>query len=152
MNDFETRIQIDAAADDVFSFVTDFSHMQEFLPSVKKMTPIDDGHVRLEGEMYGKAYEAVGWFQIHPFNRTMLWGDTKAKEYNGDLEVIEDGDSCQLVIHLKFQEVTDKPEAGSKPGSHVRKIQESLDESAKKIKSECERAFVAAKNRRGYLS
>jgi len=154
MSEFSTQITIEAPADDVFSFVTDFDHMHEYLPTVEKATPAGDGQIRMQGEVNGRRYDTTGWFQTHEFNRTMLWGAKGANDYTGDLEVMDQGDRCTLTIHLKFEFLPEvSAEDRKKLEAHWPQIQQGLDESGQNIKRLCEESVGAnVHESKGYLS
>jgi hypothetical protein len=153
MNEFATRVSIEAPADDVFAFVTDFNNMSQYLPTVQRATPAGEGQIRMEGEVKGHRYDTVGWFQVHEFNRTMLWGAKGQNDYSGDLEVMEQGDSCQLTINLKFDELPGLSEDNRKQiQTHMPEIKRGLDEAGQRIKSQCEQATAGVPKSKGYIS
>jgi uncharacterized membrane protein len=153
MSEFSTHVRIDAPADEVFAYVTDFDNMPDYLPMVDKARPEGEGRIRLEGSgAKGQKFDNVAWFQTHEFNRTMLWGATGANDYAGDLEVMDQGDACELTINVKFESL---PELSQEERERLKaqepQIQNSLEESANRIKAACERSYVPTKERaRGY--
>ena len=153
MSNFSTQVQIDATADDVFAFVTNFNNMPEYLPTVERATSAGDGHIHMEGEVKGHRYDTVGWFQVHEFNRTMLWGAKGQNDYSGDLEVMEQGDGCLLAINLKFEELPDLSQENRKRiEDHMPEIEKGLDEAGKRVKELCEQAAVSSPKSKGYVS
>jgi hypothetical protein len=154
MSDFSTRISIEAPADEVFSFVTDFDNMPQYLPTLRRATPAGEGHVRMEGEVNGHPYDSTGWYQIHELNRTMLWGAKGANDYTGDLEVMDQGEFCQLTINLKYVDLPNvSVEDRTKLKAHEPQIQQGLDEAGRKVKDSCEKASLhMADKRKGYLT
>ena len=152
MSEFSTRIEIDAPAEDVFAFVIDFDNMPEYLPVTKKASPAGEGQIRMQGEMNGRTFDTVGWFQVHEFNKTMLWGAKGDNDYSGDLEVMDQGQSCVLSINVKVGSLPDaSDEDRKKLESRKSEIQKSLDEVGRKIKRLCESAAVPRKEpSRGY--
>lgn len=154
MSQFSTQINIDAPAEEVFAFVTDFNNMSEYLPTVKKAMPAGNGQIRLQGEVNGHTYDSTGWYQTHEMNRTLLWGAKGANEYSGDLEVMAQGDKSVLTINLKFDALPEvSPEDRKKLEAHEPEIKKGLDEAGKRVKELCEQAFVpSAANNKGYVS
>jgi len=154
MSQFSTRIDIDAPADEVFSFVTEAANMPKFLPTLDEAVAIGDNKIRMKGEVDGHKYDTIGWFQVHEFNRTMLWGAEGMNNYSGDLEVLDQHGSCVLVINLKFEAMNDLPEeARSKLKAHEPEIQKGLEQSAQNVKSICEESKVRGREKsHGYVS
>ena len=153
MREFSTHVTINAPADEVFAFVTDFDHMHEYLPTVDKATPTGDGQIRLQGNSGGKPYDTEGWYQTHDFNRTMLWGAKGANDYTGDLEVMDEGEQCTLTIHLKFEMLPAMSEEDRKSlEAHWPEVQKGLDEAANNVKRYCEEAAPVTSQTKGYLS
>jgi len=154
MSQFSTSETIHAPADEVFAFVTNFANMPLYLPTVQTATPAGEGQIRMTGGVDGKTYDTVGWYQVHSFNNTMLWGAKGQNEYSGDLEVVDEGDQCALTINLKFEalpEVT--PEDRKKLEAHMPQIKQGLEEAGKRIKQLCEESFShVGKGQKGYLS
>ena len=154
MSQFSTSETIHAPADEVFSYVTNFANMPIYLPTVESATPAGEGQIRLKGQVNGKTYDTVGWYQVHTFNNTMLWGAKGADEYSGDLEVVDEGEQCALTINLKFESLPEvSPQDRKKLEAHMPQIKQGLEEAGKRIKQLCEQSFAKVdKNQKGYLS
>ena len=154
MSEFTTQIEINAPADDVFSYVTDISRMPEYMPTLQDASAVGDGKIRMKGEVKGHSYDRTGWFQTHEFNRTMLWGSDGDNQYSGDLEVVDQHGTSVLHINLMFGALPDmSDEDRKKLEAHAPQIQQGLDESAAGIKKACEAAFASVSGQsKGYVS
>ena len=153
MSEFVASTEINASADEVFAFVTDFNRMPEYMPTLHKATPAGDNRIRMQGQANGHPYDADGWFQTHEMERTMLWGSDGENRYSGHLEVMNQGDRCILTVALKFEASPGMDKEFEHLMNERRdKIQEGLQRSVESIKSCCEEAatHVPARNS-GYV-
>lgn len=152
MSEYSGKIEIDVPADDVFAYVTNVTNMPQYLPTLKKATPLGDNRIQVVGEENGRPYEADGWYQVHEFERAMLWGSEGANRYTGDLEVMHLGNGCQLSITLKF-EPTDSMDPKLKEALAHRgeEIQNGLEQSLQSIKKACESSFIRTGKPTGYV-
>ena len=152
MSEYFAKTEIDVPADDVFAYVTDISRMAEYLPTVKKATPLAENKIRVQGEVNGHSYDADGWYQIHEFERTMLWGSDGGNRYSGHLEVMRLEARSQLSVTLSFEPgpgmdmefkelVTDRSAD----------IQQGLERSVQSIREACEKAMAGTRHRSGYV-
>lgn len=154
MKEFFAKTQINAPADEVFAFVTDFTRMPQYLPTLHKATPVGENKVRIQGESAGHSYDVEGWFQTHLNERTMLWGSDGANHYSGDLEVMSQGESCILAVTLKFEASAGMDGSFEKlMESRNDEIQRGLDDAVSSIKRACEESLVGTRDARnsGYV-
>lgn len=139
MKTFRTEIQIDAAPNDVFAYVADFSHMDDYLPTVHHAEPAGEGKIEVEGEADGHHYDATGWFEKDEAERTMEWGSEGVTPYNGHLSVRETPNGSLLEIMLNFGAQPDgEAEFESEMQTRGPALQESLNKAAAMIKANAE--------------
>lgn len=111
----EDSTTIDASPQEVFGYVSDVSHLPDYLPPIKDASerPLAEGTetdpdvqdatgVHLVGEVKGQQFENDGWFLADEAARTLRWGAQTERTYSGRLEVTEDGDGSRLLVHLEF--------------------------------------------------
>lgn len=112
---YEDSTTISASPQEVFAFVSDVSHLPDYLPPIEDAgeRPLAEGTetdpdvqdatgVHLVGEVQGQHFENDGWFLADESARTLRWGAQTERTYSGRLEVTEDGDGARLMVHLDF--------------------------------------------------
>ncbi len=112
---YEDSTTISASPQEVFAYVSDVSHLPDYLPPITEASsrPLAEGTetdpdvqdatgVHLVGEIKGQQFENDGWFLADESARTLRWGAQTERTYSGRLEVTEDGDGARLSVHLDF--------------------------------------------------
>jgi hypothetical protein len=112
---YEDSTTVSASPQEVFAFVSDVSHLPDYLPPIKDAgeRPLAEGTetdpdvqdatgVHLVGEVTGQQFENDGWFLADGSARTLRWGAQTDRTYSGRLEVTEDGEGASLLVHLEF--------------------------------------------------
>lgn len=101
MPQYSDKIEVHAAADEVFRFVSDVKNLPRYLPTVHHAAPQKGGRVEVDGEASGHPYHSDGWFKVDADKRTLDWGSDGEHEYHGRLKVRGDGRAeveCTLVF------------------------------------------------------
>lgn len=157
MSQYTSQTTVNAPADEVFRFVTDFDRMHDYLPTLQRATPQGEGRIQVEGNAAGHPYNADGWFEADENRRTMRWGSDGEHKYSGHLEVQDRGAGCEVSVTLDFEPNPGMDEEFRKQmGSRDAAVREGLDKALQSIKNICEgtggKVPSAADERRGYVS
>ncbi len=112
---YQDSTTISASAQEVFTFVSDVSHLPDYLPPITEASarPLAEGTetdpdvqdatgVHLVGEIKGRRFENDGWVPADETARTLRWGAQTERTYSGRLEVTEEGNGTRLRVHLEF--------------------------------------------------
>lgn len=102
MSEYERTIAIQAPPDRVFEFVADIRNMPRYMPTATRVKAQGDSRVRVEGEAHGHHYVSDGWMRSDGSRRRLEWGADEG-DYNGWLQVREDGPRSEVTIHLSMR-------------------------------------------------
>jgi hypothetical protein len=131
MTDYHRAIDIAVPADRAFAFVSDLANLPRFVPTTRSAEG-QDGHVHVEGETAGGEYHDEGQFFVDPDRRLMRWG-SGASAYRGELSVTDTGpDRAHVEVNLHFRD-------GNPHAPPARQIEQSLDQSLERLKTELTR-------------
>jgi uncharacterized membrane protein len=102
MAEYEHSLTVQAPADAVFDFVSDISHLPEYLPTTHHAEPQGGERVRVRGEAGGRPYDSDGYFRVNKTEHRMEWGSDGENNYSGWLEVEDRGEMSEVTVHLSF--------------------------------------------------
>jgi hypothetical protein len=93
MSEFEHSILIDAAPQEIFSFVSDLNNLPKFMPRSGR----SDSNLPTFGY-----YQSDGWVRVNPTEYFMEWGSDGENFYTGWLEVEELDNLSEVTVHISF--------------------------------------------------
>ena len=102
MPEYTDRVEIQAAPDAVFRFVSDIKNLPKYLPTVSGAHPQPDERVAVDGRANGHAYSSDGWFKVDEDARTMTWGSDGENDYSGKMTVSGAGGTSTVTCALQF--------------------------------------------------
>lgn len=102
MPEYTDRIDVAAAPEAVFRFVSDIKNLPKYLPTVHQAHPQPHERVEVDGKANGHAYASEGWFKVDQAARTMTWGSDGANDYSGRMAVSGDGGASKVECSLRF--------------------------------------------------
>lgn len=114
---FSARIEINAAANDVFAFVSQTANMPRYLPTLERATRIGDGRVRLRGAGNGRRYEFESEMSVDDDDRRVSWASPGPQYYLGEFRVLETGAGSELACSIRFEphRAAEADAAGAEP-------------------------------------
>ena len=102
MPEYTDRIDVAAAPDAVFRFVSDVQNLPKYLPTVHKAHARQGERVEVDGQANGHAYQSEGWFKVDEASRTMTWGSDGSNDYSGRMVVSGGGSTATVECTLLF--------------------------------------------------
>lgn len=102
MPDYTDRIEVTAAPEAVFRFVSDIANLPKYLPTVHGANAGAHERVEVDGKANGHDYTSAGWFKVDQAGRTMTWGSDGANDYSGKMAVLGEGDTSEVECSLHF--------------------------------------------------
>ena len=137
--EFEESTTVEAAAEQVYEFVSDVRNLPKYLPTTENAEPQQGERVRVQGEVEGHEYDADGYFRKDEAKRRLEWGADE-HYYSGWLEVGDKGDSSEVTVHLTFkgrppEDNQPQNEDASDRGPRDDEIREGLVKSLESIKN-----------------
>lgn len=103
MPGISAQIGINAAAAEVFVFVSRIENMPRYLPTVEKATRAAPGLVRLQGAANGRRYALEGRLRVDPDAMQMSWGAIERETYHGEFQVFDTDEGAELACRLEFE-------------------------------------------------
>lgn len=147
---YEQSTTIAAAPEEVFAYVSDVSHLPDFLPPIQDAAerPLEEGTetdpavahahgVHLVGELEGHRFENDGWFDADAEARTLTWGAQTDHTYSGRLTVSPDGEGSRVSVQLDFGERSQDDQIQAQSGDRD-PLQEAFDATLESIKRQVE--------------
>lgn len=129
MTEVSRSIEIAAAPERVFSFVSDVANLPRFVPTVRSAEATEQGKVHVEGEVHGQHYADDGHIYTDPERKLMRWGSGKTG-YRGELMVDPAGGGSRVAITLHFHDASDAPpreDIDASLGEALARLQSALD-------------------------
>ena len=102
MPEYTDHIEVAAAPDAVFRFVSDIGNLPKYLPTVHGASARPDERVEVDGKANGHAYSSEGWFKVDEAARTMTWGSDGSNDYSGKMAVSGEGGTSKVACSLQF--------------------------------------------------
>jgi hypothetical protein len=147
---YEQSTTIAAGPDEVFAYVSEISHLPEYLPPIKEASarPLAEGTetdpavqgaegVHLVGEVKGQRFENDGWFDVDQGARTLTWGAQTERTYGGTLTVAPDGDGSRVSVQLRFGEQSQDEQIQAQSGDRD-PLREAFDATLESIRRQVE--------------
>lgn len=99
MPDYEQTASIDAEPDDLFDYLADAKHMEQYVPIITE-ADVHGEEVVVETDIHGDVHRAEGWLHVDALERRMEWG-AQDGPYHGWLQV-DPGDlhGSLVTIHV----------------------------------------------------
>ena len=140
-NEFEQSITVDAVADNVFDFVSDVKNVPQYLPTVKNAQPQQGERIRTQGQVGERTYDSDGHFRVDKQSHRIEWGSDGENDYNGWLEVQEQGSRSLVTVHIHYSpkpEVLQRMVERSPDHSFDSVMNEGISKALESIKRICE--------------
>ncbi|WP_041243971.1 hypothetical protein [Gloeobacter kilaueensis] len=122
--------------------MSDVKNVPQYLPTVENAQPQQGERIRTEGQVGEKHFESDGHFRVDKAAKRLEWGSDGEHEYNGWLEVKENGGSTSEVkvhIHYKPRPEAMQRMAEKSPGhSFESAMAEGIGKTLQSIKNICE--------------
>ena len=100
--EYQRSRRIQAAPDDVFSFVSDIRNVSTYVPTVESAEAAAEGRVRVRSIVDGTTYEDEGWFHVDHNQRGLEWR-VDENNYSGWMTVTgADDGATEVVVHLSL--------------------------------------------------
>ena len=139
MPEYTDRIEVAAAPEAVFRFVSDIANLPKYLPTVHEAHAKAHDRVEVDGKANGHAYASVGWFKVDEAGRTMTWGSDGANDYSGKMAVSGEGDASRVECSLHFTPTGEiKDSMDRNQGGPSAAMTDGLRASLASIKQLCE--------------
>ncbi len=132
MSEYRHTMVIHASADEVFDFVSEVSHMPEYMPTTLQAERQGPDRVRVKGEVRGREYDSDGYLRVDPRSHRMEWGADEGY-YSGNLQVNDLGDHCEVTITLSMRGTT---RSGERPPDEA--FEDGIERALRSIKNHCE--------------
>jgi hypothetical protein len=139
MSEYEHTATVQAAPEAVFVYVSAAQNLPHYLPTTHHAAVEEGGRVRIQGEVRGHRYDAVGAFHVDEASRRIEWGSEGEQAYRGWLQVAPDGASSAVTIHLSFApgpEYAQQLDAAT--GHRDQTIAQVLEAALLSIRNQCE--------------
>jgi hypothetical protein len=140
MPDFSGSISVDAPASAILEYVSDPANMPKYLPTVQEAWKVGDDGVGMRVKLGDKIHEDEGYLRV-PSESRMEWG-SEDKDYHGSLDVAGEGDQSEVTLSLRINPPPqqDGEMKENSDGDWMSRIQASLEEALRSIKTEIEGA------------
>ncbi len=126
MSEYSRSIDVAAAADAAFAFVSDVSNLPLYVPTTQSAEETGAGKVHVEGTAKGEHYADDGHIFTDAAARVMRWG-SGASAYRGEMTVSEAAGGSRIALKLHFNAEHAPADA---------QVEKSLDESLAKLKAQ----------------
>ena len=160
MAEYEQTQQVDAPAEAVFAWLSDISHLPDYLPPVVAATlegPADGGYQgqklrttlqRPDDEQ--RTFDAEGYVSVDEDARRMDWGAQAGRDYSGYLTVADadggpEGTGSQVTVHLSLGERSAESDMSGVPegqdplqegiAATLESIRRQIEEGSGKVKT-----------------
>ncbi len=147
---YEQSTTISATPEEVFAYVSDVSHLPEYLPPITGASerPLSEGTetdpalkdargVHVVGEIKGHHFENDGWFDADTAALTLAWGAQTERTYSGRLTVTPEGDGSRVSVQLDFGEPDQDDQIQAQSGDRD-PLGEAFDATLQSIKNQVE--------------
>ena len=139
MPEYVDHIEVAAAPDAVFRFVSDIGNLPKYLPTVHGAHAQPRERVEVDGKANGHVYRSEGWFKVDQAGRTMTWGSDGDNDYSGKMTILGEGNICKVECSLQFTPTADIKEAmDQNQGGPSAAMTNGLRASLASIKDICE--------------
>ncbi len=137
MSEYHHSQRVQASADQVFAFVSDFKNLPKYLPTVRQARLQAGERIQVQGEAEGHQYDNDGFFKVDQEARRMEWGSDGENNYQGWLEVQPDGeDDALVIVHLWFEpHAHQTKQFEQQTGDRDRTIQRGLEDALASIRN-----------------
>jgi len=106
MPDYEESGPVAASPDVVFAFLSDVSHMPDYIPDMV-LARTEGDRLRVAAEVSGRHEEGNAWLRADPDQHRLDWGG-EAAGYSGWLKVSASEPGSQVTIHLSTDRISDE--------------------------------------------
>jgi len=139
-NEYQRSQTIDAAADEVFTFVSKIGNLPKYLPPITSAESTGEEQIKLHGEIPNQGtFEGDGYFRVYPDDRRMEWGANVGRDYSGQLQVTEQGpSSSEVTVALQFGPRSVDQEMQDQAGDDRNPAQEALGATLESIRRQVE--------------
>lgn len=148
MAEYEQTQQVKAPAEAVFTWLSDVSHLPDYLPPVVRASlegpseganPGQKLRTTLQGPGEdGTTFDAEGYLAVDEGSRRMEWGAEGGRDYSGWLTVADaDGSSSEVTVHLSFGERSAESDIQTAPGDPD-PLQEGISATLESIRRQIE--------------
>lgn len=137
--EFEQSITVAAPANDVFEFVSDGKNVPQYLPTVKSAQPQPGERIRTQGQVGDRSYDSDGHFRINKQAHRIEWGSDGENDYNGWLEVQDNGSRSLVTVHIHYAPQPETLQRMSERGNSFESaMNEGISKALESIKRICE--------------
>lgn len=140
--EFEQSIAVAAPVDSVFNFISDVKNVPQYLPTVKSAQPQQGERIRTQGQAGDRSYDSDGHFRVDKQTHRIEWGSDGENDYNGWLEVQNQGESqSQVTVHIHYApkpEILQRMVERSPDNSFESVMYEGISKTLESIKRICE--------------
>lgn len=113
MAEYEQTQRVDAPAQAVFAWLSDVSHLPEYLPPVSAASLAGPSEGDNPGQKLrttlvvpdgdaSRSFDAEGYVSVDDAARRMVWGAEGARDYSGSLTVADADGGSEVTVHLSF--------------------------------------------------
>lgn len=113
MADYEQTQQVDAPAEEVFTWLADVSHLPDYLPPVTDASLLGPSEGDNPGQKLrttlqhpedkSRTFDSEGYLSVDQSARRMEWGAESGRDYTGWLTVADaGGGSSAVTVHLSL--------------------------------------------------
>ncbi len=139
MGEYERSITINATRKQIEDFVSDFSNLPKYVPTMHSAQAQPGDRVRIQGETpTGLSYDADGYFRVNESKNRLEWGSDGENQYSGWLEFKGSNTTApaEVTVHLSATPPPQaKQEMSKVSGSPDATINEGLEKSLQSIKN-----------------
>ena len=139
MADWTSAIEVEAAPEAVFRFISDVTNLPRYLPTVARASSQAGERVAVEGDANGRHFQSDGFFKVDTASKTIRWGSDGENDYHGEMRCVGDGASTRVEVRLHF---VPKPEIvqsmARSQGGEQPAMQDGLEAALRSIKQQCE--------------
>lgn len=133
---YNSSLQIDAPASDVFRFAIEPANMPKYMPTTESAEMQGENRIRVKGEAAGHKYDSDGWFKKDESAQSFSWGSDGENDYSGMMQIQSHGEGSLATVELRF---APKPEMDAEfekqMGSRRATIQTGLDAALQSLKN-----------------
>jgi uncharacterized membrane protein len=138
MAEYERTITINATRKQVEDFVSDFSNLPKYVPTMRSAQPQQGDRIHIQGETPTGQYDADGYFRVNESKSRLEWGSDGENHYSGWLEFKGSNTDApsEVTVHLSATPPPQAQQEMSKvSGSPDATINEGLEKSLQSIKN-----------------
>jgi uncharacterized membrane protein len=136
MSTYQHSATVQASADDLFAFVSDFGNLSAYLSTVTGITDEQGEQVTIHGEVNGREYQDTGFIRVDRDRRRMEWGSNGDAEYSGWLHVTpEMNDMAEITVELNFGISSGADDMARRHGDRDQAINQGMRDALTSIKN-----------------